>query len=329
MKKVGIIGFGNIGRPLYDKALACDWEIAFVANRRYIMCGQPLKAVDAGENWLRYCQGVDLVFLAIPTHDDGRQALQYIQELTAMGISVVTCEKGALANYFSELKLVLKQLGYSATVGGGSGIIPFLRQRFFSGIREVHVILNGTLNYTWNDLGMGNPLGHIVDETQRLGYSEPGQSDPIKIILGEAGSDAVKKTAILYNLCFRSPKILRAQNIEVKLTPAMVRQAIREAVDRRFVVSFEREANFEGDSEDILAFTQRLDGWVITAGFKRTDRNPLVARLCQSASWVNNSLLTVEGDNGKDGVYLCVGPGAGAQPTTAAMIRDAEALLAL
>jgi len=326
MKKAGIIGFGNIGKKLHEKLLENGWEVVFIVTSEYVFVGSIDVPKDKNENWLQYCHGVAVVFLAIPTFDDGKTASTYITALTEKSIPVVTCEKGALANYFAELQPSLHRIGYSATVGGGSKMIHFLQGRFFSGIREVHAIINSTMNYIWDDLKMGNPLGHIVEEVKRLGYAEPGEKDPIKIILGEAGPDVTKKTSILFNLCFRPQTILRAKDSDVVLTEEMVRQAITEAMTRRFVVSFEREENFKEKDSDIIAFTHHREGWVISGGFKRTD-NPLIARLCNAATWVNNAVLTVEGEDGSGGIYLCAGPGAGASPVANAMIRDAEELL--
>lgn len=326
MKQAGIIGFGNIGKKLYEKLLENGWKIAFIVTSEHVFVGNIDAPKDKSENWLNYCHDVDVVFLAIPTFDDGRTAFRYITSVTQKGIPVVTCEKGALSNYFAELKPFLNRIGYSATVGGGSGMIHFLQRRFFSGMREVHAIVNSTMNYIWDDLRMGNPLGHIVEEAKRLGYAEPGEKDPIRIILGEAGPDVTKKTSILFNLCFRSKTILHAKDIKVVLTDEMVKQAITEAMNRRFVVSFERDGNFKEKDSDITAFTHHIERWVISGGFRKTD-SPLIARLCNSATWVNNAILTVEGEDGSGGIYLCVGPGAGASPVATAMIRDAEGLL--
>ena len=326
MKQAGIIGFGNIGKKLYEKLLENGWKVTFIVTSEHVFGDSPDNPKDKSENWLNYCRDVDIVFLAIPTFDDGRTAFNYITAVIEKGIPVVTCEKGALSNYFAELKPILNRIGYSATVGGGSGMIHFLQRRFFSGIREVHAIVNSTMNYIWDDLRMGNPLGHIVEEVKRLGYAEPGEKDPIKIILGEAGPDVTKKTSILFNLCFRPKTILHAKDIKVVLTDEMVKKAITEAISRRFVVSFEREGNFKEKDNDITAFTHHIEEWVISGGFKRTD-NPLIARLCNSTTWVNNAILTVEGEDGSGGIYFCVGPGAGASPVATAMISDAEGLL--
>jgi len=322
-KKVGIIGFGNIGRKLHEKLVAMGWKVVFVATDKHIFTGDLVNPKDSVENWLKYCEGIDVAFLAIPTIDEGFIASNYIRILRGKQIPVVTCEKGALANYFVELKPLMSGIGYSATVGGGSGLIHFLKHRFYSDIQEIHAILNGTMNYVFDDLAMGNPLGHIVEEIKRLGYTEPGNSDAIKIIMAEAGSDVTKKASILFNLCFQSQTILQAKGIAVVLTEEMVRKAVREARNRRFVVSLYRQEKFIQEPTDILAFCHTVGGWVIKGGFVRMN-NPLISRLCNATSWVNNGILTVEGNEGVNGVYLCVGPGAGPSPTTAAMIRDAE-----
>ncbi|TAN58183.1 hypothetical protein EPN15_01820 [Patescibacteria group bacterium] len=329
MKKIGIIGFGNIGKNIYEKVKEKGWKVEFVINSKGVFpekfSGIPEK--ESLDSFFRHGRYVDLVFLAIPTLDDGKIAKNYIDLFIKNGIPVVTCEKGALSNYFIKLKPHLSRVGFSATVGGGSGMIQFLQQRFSSGTREVHTVLNGTLNYIWDDLKMGNPLGHIVEEITKLGYTEPGKSDPYDIILREVGSDTTKKASILFNLCFNSKRNLQAKDIVVTISPETIIQAINEAMMRRFVVSFEKQEYFRQESDSISAFKCLIDGWIITGGFKRTDRNPLIARLCNSTTWVNNAILTVEGDSGADGVYICGGPGAGASPTSAAMIRDAERLL--
>lgn len=329
-KRIGIIGFGKIGKHLYQQARQMGWNVVFVFTSKYVyfdgrgeISEQPK---DSLVNWQKYCENVDVVFLAIPTSDSGFTAQKYISFLAKRNIPIITCEKGALANYFSRLKLLLPKIGYGATVGGGSGMIYFLQQRFFSGMQEVHAILNGTLNYIFTDLAMGNPLGHIIEEVKMLGYAEPGKNNPIQLILNEACLDATKKAAILFNLCFGSPVPLRARDIAVILDEEMVKDAIVQAADRRFVVSFYKADIFRPDTNNIPAFCHVIDRWVIKGGFVRMD-NPLIARLCHATPWVNNGILTVEGNAGADGVYVSAGPGAGASPTTAAMIRDAERLL--
>jgi homoserine dehydrogenase len=326
MGRAVIIGFGTIGRRLREKLLAMGWDIPFVIKSKEILTGNALFHLEgAVKSWIEYCRDVDVVFLAIPTLDDGSIALRYLLELSDKGIPVVTCEKGALSNYFEVLKPRLAGIRYTAACGGGSGMIPFLQERFFSGTRQVYVIPNGTMNYIFSGLAMGNPRGQIIEEVKKLRYAEPGESDSVEIIMAEV-EDAAKKISLLFNLCFGSSVILRAKEISISLTEGMVEEAIGQARMRRFVVSFLKEEGVRPTPNNIEAFRHSIDGWVIQGGFPTMD-NQLIARLCAATTWVNNGLLTVEGCEGTDGVYLCVGPGAGASPTTAAMIRDAEKLL--
>ncbi|MBS3090863.1 hypothetical protein J4217_00250 [Candidatus Pacearchaeota archaeon] len=46
-------------------------------------------------------------------------------------------------------------------------------------------------------------------------------------------------------------------------------------------------------------------------------------------SGVNNAVLTSEGEFGKDGSYVLIGPGAGPGPTALSMVIDAEKILHL
>lgn len=149
MNKAGIIGFGNIGKKLREKLLENDWIVSLIVTSEHVFVNDLNVPKDKSENWLDYCHDIDIIFLAIPTVDDGRTALNFISAAVKKEIPIVTCEKGALSNYFAELKPILNSTGYSATVGGGSGMIHFLKRRFFSGMREVHAIVNSTMNYIW------------------------------------------------------------------------------------------------------------------------------------------------------------------------------------
>ena len=175
--KVGIIGSGNIGQRLAKKLMARGCNVVFTTDSKQIRLAE---GNNIGiEDWLNYCRDLEVLFLAIPTSDDGAAARDYILGALKLNSSivVVTCEKGAVSNYFSEIESFLSRIGYNATVGGGSMMLDHLVHRINPGVKEVHVILNGTLNYLWDGLAQGRPLGQVVEEAQNLGYAEPGNSD--------------------------------------------------------------------------------------------------------------------------------------------------------
>ncbi len=321
-KRAAIIGFGRIGKKLRQKLIVKGWDVVFVTTSKFLYTDDLENYKDSAENWQKYCADVNVAFVAVKEKDDGLNSLGLILKLREMNIKVILCAKAALANYQEELMPVMSGIRYSATVGGGSGIIHSLQERFFDDTQEVHVILNGTDNYALHDLAMGNPPGYIVEELLDLRYAE-GDGTLSEIIKEEAELDATKKASILFNTCFKSPIILRAKNIKVGLTEEMVKRAMREARRRRFVVSFYRQDNFISEPTDILAFYHNIDGWVIKGGFVKMD-NPYIARLCEATPWVHNGILTVDGEGDAYETSLHVGLGAGPATTASAMVRDAE-----
>ena len=325
-KRAAIIGYGKIGKEIEQQLIAQGWQITCVVNSKgTVKSSIPVvKEWVSDWDWLR--AGVDIAFLAIPTTDDGFIAANYIHNLVARCVHVVTCEKGTLANHFGWVQSLLPFLGYSATAGGGSGMLNYLQQQFCADTQAVHTILNGTLNYMFTALEKGVSLDKVAKDVRQLGYAEPGAVDPIKLIMAEIAQDATKKAAVLFNLCFESD-VIQARDIEVTLTEQMLDRAIVNARSRRFVVSFVRCDSFCDNPTDITAFCHMAGNWVIKGAFVLIDTPP-IARLCSNVFGVNNGLLMVEGKNDVSVSHLCAGPGAGPEATASAMIRDAEKLLA-
>jgi aspartokinase/homoserine dehydrogenase 1 len=277
------------------------------------------------ENWQNYLDEVDCVFLAIPTADDGYIAYQYIQTLTKLGIKVVTCEKGALANFFAELQSHIANIGYGATVGGGSGLLYQLQERTAgdSYLEELDGVFNGTLNYVYWMVAQGHTLDEAIAKAIEGGFAEPGNTDAIKIIMAEACSDVPMKVAIIANLGgLPLGSVLRAKDIQVTLTEDQVKTSLQHAAQMRFVVSFCRLANYKEERPEFIAFKHTIGEWIIVGRFVRVELNQLVTQLVRACPGVNNIVVTVEGRDGEIGTNFCGGPGAGAMPTSWAMVRD-------
>lgn len=325
--KVGIIGTGNIGQELYRKLTQKGWKINWVIGTDGIFTGIPkTKRIDDSKNYQKYLKDLDLVFLSIPTMDDGYIAYNYIKNCLAKNVPVVTCEKGALSNYFKELESDINQgrIGYSATVGGGSRLLKYLKERIGSQVEEMHAVVNGTLNYIFSGLTEGRSLGEVIEETKKLGYAEPGAKHPLDVINKEAIDDVRMKSAIIFNICDLSKSKIKAKDIKPnKIKNSELKKLTREAQNRRYIVSIEKADDLEEDV--IWGFKHRVGDWCISAGFKHLNDNPLFRKLIPEG--VDNAVLISEGEFGKDGAYVLSGPGAGAGPTTNSMIIDAEAIL--
>ncbi|HEY4498551.1 MAG TPA: hypothetical protein VJH94_00635 [Candidatus Paceibacterota bacterium] len=320
MVKVALIGFGMINKAVKAKIdQMSGWVVETVIRKSSL-----------GEQHSFHMS--DIAFLAIPTENGGDTARQYIAQSLAMGIPIVTCEKGALSHHFDKFLRNFDKLGYSATVGGGTRLLPSLRERL-NGRKDVivHGVVNGTLNFIFSAMDNdSDSLGAAVKKAMKLGYAEPGAESALDVLNGEM-MDTVMKTAIIYNTCMRLGKSMNAGDVKiVALDSKNLARLVREVSVRRYVVSFlPQSKDGEEDSADIIGgFSYSIDGWKIRAGFVRTDSDPLFrSRLPAGA---NNCIITCEGVGGEDGIYvLANGPGAGPEPTASSMMSDARKLLRL
>jgi homoserine dehydrogenase len=137
-----IVGKGRIGSALGKELESRGWEVSFFTSQ------------DDRATFLRRAMQSDIVALAIDTRDDGAIARSFLLEALRAGIPVVTCEKGALANYFEELEPYLLRIGYTATVGGGSRLLSLLR-RPLKRLAYIRGVVNGTLNFLFWSVAQG------------------------------------------------------------------------------------------------------------------------------------------------------------------------------
>lgn len=321
---IGIIGSGNIGSELHKKVRQLvDWNIRFVLRSKGVYKNLEEK-IDAAENYQKYADQLDIVFLTIPTLDDGKIAFNYLSFYLSKNIPVVTCEKGALSNYFSELERWIDCIGYSATVGGGTRLLRYVEEMASNNTQEIHAVINGTLNYIFDEISRGRTLGEVVSEARKLGYAEPGAKDPLDIINKEVIGDIPMKASILFNVCGLSDKRVRAKDIRTNyIKEENLVRLIRESDKRRYIVSLTKDnAN---QNNNIGGFSHQIGEWTISGGFKDISADPLFIELVPMG--VNNAVVVCEGKYGADGIYKLSGQGAGAGPTTYSMIKDAFRLI--
>lgn len=303
-KRFALVGQGNIGTEVKRRVAESGDEIIDFDERR--------------DEWGKV-NGVDLAFLAIPTEDNGEIALYYIERFLEKGIPIVTCEKGALSNYLPNLMDRLDMIGYSATVGGGTRMLHFLKSHVDSNVGEVHAVVNGTLNYIFDEASRGRSLGEVVNEAKRLGYAEPGDGSVLDTINRETCSDVPMKSAILFTLSGLSNKIVSARDLNSrKLKKHDLDKLVRESKSRRYIVSITRGCL---ENEDLTLFDYVQGNWHLSGGFRNVDDNPLFSKL--KFEGVDNGVVIYTGNYGGDGTYTLFGQGAGVRPTVSAMMKDA------
>lgn len=310
----GLIGFGKIGRELCRQV--AQPEVA----ARVGLKTKPEFILRSRDRLAEMAELPDAIFVAISSSDDGHPAYDYISRLLAAGKMVVTAEKGALANYYDELRRAsddFKRLGAEAAVGGGTRLVSELTGycRDPANISQLYLVLNGTLTAIFSAMSGGASLDDAVQRAMKAGYAEPGQANPRAVIRSEAEGDIPKKTVILFNRLGLSGQVLDWQELSFKLKDNELSKILEEAENRRFVVTISPRSI---KADIIGGFRARHDGWCITGGFRKLDSDSPLVHLKNA----DNGFVIGLGPDETDGVYSLTGPGAGPRPTVNTMLDD-------
>lgn len=286
---------------------------------------------EAISNLSRCCNAVDVAFVAIPTNDKGKAALDYINFFLSHGIRVVTAEKGTLAYHYAALQQRLDQIGYSATFGGGTDMLECLKRRHLRDHEGVAVkmVVNGTLNYILSGVGEGHVFEDVLLEAIDRGYAEPGRGSPVDKVNGEL-DDICLKASVFYNavLAEQGQYLTPASFKKTPLTEVDLQGLVEPGSQRRYVLSVSDTPKLLADvgGEDAPGSLHvKIGRWTIRGGFQEISADTQLNRWLQIVRGVDNGFFIYSTD-GEDTGYSHSGPGAGPMPTAMAMYRDARRL---
>jgi homoserine dehydrogenase len=241
---------------------------------------------------------IDIVVEAIGGENP---ATEYIKRALSDGKHVVTSNKEVIAKHGVELLEMAWRHGvglqYEASVGGGIPLIaPFKHDLVANNISAIFAIINGTTNYILTMMAReGMDFAAALKQAQKLGYAEANPENDIE------GIDAHYKLAILASLAFQTR--VRTQDI--------YREGISRLNGRDF--RYARELGF---AIKLLAIAKRSDGAIeVRVHPVFIPQDSLLAKV----DGVFNA-VHVEGD--LVGKVLFIGQGAGARPTSSAVIAD-------
>ncbi len=245
--------------------------------------------------------GIDIVVEAIGGESP---AVEYLSRALSDGKHVVTSNKEVIAKHGVELLTLAQQHGvglrYEAAVGGGIPLIsPFQRDLLANNISGIYAIINGTTNFILTRMARdGVDFASALNRAQELGYAEPNPRDDVE------GIDATYKLAILASLAFH--RQVRPEDI--------YREGISRLSSRDF--QYARELGF---AIKLLAIAKQSDESIeVRVHPVFIPEDSLLAKV----DGVYNAIL-VEGD--LVGKVLFFGEGAGALPTSSAVIADVVA----
>jgi len=228
-------------------------------------------------------------------------ASEYIERSVRAGRRVVTANKEVMAKHGARLLSIAGETGgdvlYEASVGGGIPIIsPLKRDLSANEISTLRAIINGTTNYILTQMSLGGvDFGSALRRAQELGYAEPEPANDIE------GHDAAYKLAILASLAFH--------------TGVHPDDVYREGITRLNPRDF-RYASELGYAIKLLAIARRhADGVEARVHPVLVPQGELLAK-------VDGVLNAVQVEGDLIGRVLFQGAGAGALPTTSAIMAD-------
>ncbi|MFC1929261.1 homoserine dehydrogenase [Chloroflexota bacterium] len=228
-------------------------------------------------------------------------ALDYLKRAISSDRHVVTANKEAIAKHGNELRALAQQhrvdLKYEASVGGGIPLIaPFKHDLLANEISGIYAIINGTTNYILTRMAReGMDFSAALKKAQELGYAEPNPENDIE------GIDAKYKLAILASLAFKSQ--VQPEDIYC--------EGISRLSSRDFC--YAKELGF---AIKLLAIAKQSDSAIeVRVHPVFIPEDTFLAKV----EGVYNAIL-VEGD--LVGKVLFFGEGAGAKPTSSAIVAD-------
>ena len=198
MKKIALLGFGVVGKGVYDIiAKRDDLEVARVLVRRPI---EEIAAISTTDiNDIVSDPAIDTV---VEVMGGVHPACEYITAAMEAGKNVVTANKAVISACYAQLTTLAAEKGVAlrctAAVGGG---IPWLinleRCCRIDTVTEVSGIMNGTTNYIMDAMHKSPvAFADILKKAQELGYAEADPSADID------GDDIRRKLTISANIAF-------------------------------------------------------------------------------------------------------------------------------
>ena len=337
MADIVIIGAGTIGTELRTQLMSAGHAVVAVAtSKRVVFYRQneridtlPAGSIDDAVIKIKANnRQIDAVMIAMTNGNKGLDELRYISSFSDK--ILVTCAKAAHAYQYEAIRALAIQIGRSATVGGGTGLLDILRRRHLNRKSlSIYAVLNGTLNHIFSEVTRGDSFMRALKTAENNKYAEPNGENFMDVINGEL-MDVAMKAAIVYNTAlsvdgeFITPDWFTITD----LSKEALRQLMSRNARYRFITTF------SSDNDPDLFYAERpgtvigkCGRWHISGGFQDVRAESPWYDWLRQVDGVNNGFMTHD-LFGEDTGYSSTGPGAGPVVTAAAMVRDLHDLMA-
>ena len=172
--KIGLLGFGVVGKGLYDLTQSRD-DIQITK----VLCLEDISLPDAQAT--KNFQDIlddDTIDTVVEAMGGLHPAYEFVRAAMEAGKNIVTSNKALVATFYDELIPLAKEKGLlfrcTAAVGGGICWLSELeRARRSQTIEQVGGIMNGTCNYILDSMTrLGLTYADALSQAQALGYAE-------------------------------------------------------------------------------------------------------------------------------------------------------------
>ncbi len=308
---VGFLGMGNVGETvvatLLERAATFEAQTGAALRLQHVAVQNPDRErdIDLPDGVLtgdasEVVANPDVDVVVEVIGGDGA-AGDYVRQALGNGKHVVTANKELIARAGPELFALAREnnvaLRFEASVGGGIPIIsPLLGDLQANEILAIRAIINGTTNFILTNMAEhGESFEDALAQAQELGYAEPDPTNDVD------GYDAAFKLSIMAGLAFGAqvaPEVIATEGIR-----ALAPQDFQYARELGYVIK-------------LLAIAERHGHGVLTRVHPALlPQSEPLARVdgVQNAAQVHGDLA---------GTLTFQGAGAGAAPTTSAMLAD-------
>ena len=196
--KIGLLGFGVVGRGVYEITEARD-DMQVVK----VLCLEDISLPDAESvKDIKAIVEDDSIDTVVEAMGGLHPAYEFVRAAIEAGKNVVTSNKALVCSFYDELLPLAKEKGVSfrstAAVGGGIGWLSELeRARRVQSFKEVGGIMNGTCNYILDNMTrFGLDYADVLKQAQKLGYAEANPSTDVD------GIDTWHKVILSCNIAF-------------------------------------------------------------------------------------------------------------------------------
>ncbi len=300
---IAVLGAGNIGSAVLTRLKELDDNVLNLELKRVLVNdtskdrGVSKDILTDNFDDILNDDSIDLVIEVLGGVDPGKE---YIKSLLQKGKAVITANKDIIADCGRELITLAEEnntcLYFEAAVAAGIPVLkPLIESLRGEELTKVLGIINGTSNYILTSMEEGSTYEDALSKAQELGYAEPDPTNDVE------GVDAKYKAMILSLLCFGvSPEsdAVFTEGIS-NITKEDFGWASR--LDKTIKLVAQIDSNENG-------FNARVHPVLIDK------KHPLAA-----IRGALNAVVT-EGENIDQLVFS--GPGAGANPTTSAIMGD-------